>query len=68
MLLSDVLCCHPAGVSLDLSQPAAALQSQKAQTSAQPFIQTQTIANQAAAPQKQVQTVIQENFYFFPVK
>ncbi|PWA26561.1 hypothetical protein CCH79_00000854 [Gambusia affinis] len=41
------------GVSLDLSQPAAALQSQKAQTSAQPFIQTQTIANQAAAPQKQ---------------
>ncbi|XP_043952009.1 AP2-associated protein kinase 1-like isoform X1 [Gambusia affinis] len=41
------------GVSLDLSQPAAALQSQKAQTSAQPFIQTQTNANQAAAPQKQ---------------
>ncbi|KAM4720047.1 LOW QUALITY PROTEIN: AP2-associated protein kinase 1-like [Anableps anableps] len=41
------------GVSLDLSQPAAALQSQKAQTSAQPFIQIQTNTNQAAAPQKQ---------------
>uniref|UniRef100_A0A087YPC5 non-specific serine/threonine protein kinase n=1 Tax=Poecilia formosa TaxID=48698 RepID=A0A087YPC5_POEFO len=57
-----LLCfCHQKRVSLDLSQPAAALQSQKAQTSAQPFIQTQTNANQAAAPLKQVQTVVQEN-------
>lgn len=43
-----------AGVSLDLSQPAAALQSQKAQASALPLIQSQTNSNQAAAPQKQV--------------
>ncbi|KAF6716541.1 AP2-associated protein kinase 1 [Oryzias melastigma] len=41
------------GVSLDLSQPAAALQSQKAQTSAQPSVQPQNNASQAAALQKQ---------------
>uniref|UniRef100_A0A8C7YAA5 non-specific serine/threonine protein kinase n=1 Tax=Oryzias sinensis TaxID=183150 RepID=A0A8C7YAA5_9TELE len=41
------------GVSLDLSQPAAALQSQKAQTSAQPTAQAQNNASQAAALQKQ---------------
>lgn len=41
------------GISLDLSQPAAALQTQKAQTSAQPFIQTQSNTNQVAAPLKQ---------------
>ncbi|KAM4527449.1 AP2-associated protein kinase 1-like isoform 1-T1 [Odontesthes bonariensis] len=41
------------GVSLDLFQPAAALQSQKAQTSAQPLIQTQNNTSQAAAPVKQ---------------
>ncbi|XP_005451327.1 AP2-associated protein kinase 1 isoform X2 [Oreochromis niloticus] len=44
---------QPVGVSLDLSQPAAALQSQKAQASALPLIQSQTNSNQAAAPQKQ---------------
>ncbi|XP_054600267.2 AP2-associated protein kinase 1 isoform X2 [Nothobranchius furzeri] len=42
-----------AGVSLGLSQPAAALQSQKAQTSAQPHILTQNNTSQAAAPLKQ---------------
>ncbi|XP_022059554.2 AP2-associated protein kinase 1-like isoform X3 [Acanthochromis polyacanthus] len=44
---------QPVGVSLDLSQPAAALQSQKAQTSALPLIQSQNNSSQAAAPQKQ---------------
>ncbi|XP_038149710.1 AP2-associated protein kinase 1-like [Cyprinodon tularosa] len=44
---------QPVGVSLNLSRPAAALQSQKAQTSAQPFIQTQTSSSQAAVLQKQ---------------
>ncbi|GAA6217050.1 AP2-associated protein kinase 1-like isoform X2 [Lates japonicus] len=44
---------QPVGVSLDLSQPAAALQSQKAQTSALPLIQSQNNASQAAAQQKQ---------------
>lgn len=44
---------QPVGVSLDLSQPAAALQSQKAQASALPLIQSQTNSNQAAPPQKQ---------------
>ncbi|KAM4532824.1 AP2-associated protein kinase 1-like isoform 2-T2 [Fundulus diaphanus] len=44
---------QPVGVSLDLSQPAAALQSQKAQASAQPFVQTQTNTSHAGAPQKQ---------------
>ncbi|XP_071322566.1 AP2-associated protein kinase 1-like isoform X2 [Trachinotus anak] len=41
------------GVSLDLSQPAAALQSQKVQTSALPLIQSQNNSSQAVAPQKQ---------------
>lgn len=53
----DEMCsflCFSAGVSLDLSQPAAALQSQKAQASALPLIQSQTNSNQAAPPQKQV--------------
>lgn len=45
---------HPPGVSLNLSQPAAALQSQKAQTSVLPIVQPQNNSNQAAAPQKQV--------------
>ncbi|XP_061590207.1 AP2-associated protein kinase 1 isoform X2 [Cololabis saira] len=45
---------QPGGVSLNLSQPAAALQSQKAQPSAQPLIQTQNNTSQASAPQKQV--------------
>ncbi|XP_029370989.1 AP2-associated protein kinase 1-like isoform X2 [Echeneis naucrates] len=45
---------QPVGVSLDLSQPAAALQSQKAQTSALPLIQSQNSSSQAVAPQKQV--------------
>ncbi|XP_070780277.1 AP2-associated protein kinase 1-like [Enoplosus armatus] len=44
---------QPVGVSLDLSQPAAALQSQKAQSSVLPLIQSQNNSNQAAAPQKQ---------------
>ncbi|XP_056258847.1 AP2-associated protein kinase 1-like isoform X1 [Seriola aureovittata] len=44
---------QPVGVSLDLSQPAAALQSQKAQTSALPLIQSQNNSSQAVAPQKQ---------------
>ncbi|XP_013859237.1 AP2-associated protein kinase 1 isoform X2 [Austrofundulus limnaeus] len=44
---------QPVGVSLDLSQPAAALQSQKAQTSAQPLLQTQNNTSQAAASHKQ---------------
>ncbi|XP_040914156.1 AP2-associated protein kinase 1-like isoform X2 [Toxotes jaculatrix] len=44
---------QPVGVSLDLSQPAAALQSQKAQTSARPLIQSQNNSSPAAAPQKQ---------------
>ncbi|KAF0031433.1 hypothetical protein F2P81_015988 [Scophthalmus maximus] len=44
---------QPVGVSLDLSQPAAALQSQKAQTSALPLIQTQNNSSQAVAPLKQ---------------
>ncbi|XP_027137838.1 AP2-associated protein kinase 1-like isoform X2 [Larimichthys crocea] len=43
----------PVGVSLDLSQPAAALQSQKAQTSVLPLIHSQNNSNQAATPQKQ---------------
>uniref|UniRef100_A0A1A7Y1H8 non-specific serine/threonine protein kinase n=1 Tax=Iconisemion striatum TaxID=60296 RepID=A0A1A7Y1H8_9TELE len=45
---------QPLGVSLDLSQPAAALQSQKAQTSVPPHIQTLNNTSQAAAPLKQV--------------
>lgn len=45
---------QPVGVNLDLFQPAAALQSQKAQTSALPPVQSQNNSNQAAAPQKQV--------------
>ncbi|XP_059213750.1 AP2-associated protein kinase 1 isoform X2 [Centropristis striata] len=44
---------QPVGVSLNLSQPAAALQSQKAQTSALPLIQSQNNSSQAVAPQKQ---------------
>ncbi|XP_041825723.1 AP2-associated protein kinase 1-like isoform X2 [Melanotaenia boesemani] len=44
---------QPVGVSLDLSQTAAAIQSQKAQTSAQPLIQTPNSTSQAAAPPKQ---------------
>ncbi|XP_036972691.1 AP2-associated protein kinase 1-like isoform X1 [Acanthopagrus latus] len=44
---------QPVGVSLDLSQPAAALQSQKAQTSVLPLIQSQNNPSQAAAQQKQ---------------
>ncbi|XP_033951390.1 AP2-associated protein kinase 1-like isoform X2 [Pseudochaenichthys georgianus] len=44
---------QPVGVSLNLSQPAAALQSQKAQTSVLPIVQPQNNSNQAAAPQKQ---------------
>ncbi|KAM7369045.1 hypothetical protein PAMP_013344 [Pampus punctatissimus] len=44
---------QPVGVSLNLSQPAAALQSQKAQTSALPLIQSQNNSSQAAAAQKQ---------------
>ncbi|KAK5852131.1 hypothetical protein PBY51_023627 [Eleginops maclovinus] len=46
---------QPVGVSLNLSQPAAALQSQKAQSSILPIVQLQNNSNQAAAPQKQVQ-------------
>ncbi|XP_051267833.1 AP2-associated protein kinase 1 isoform X3 [Dicentrarchus labrax] len=41
---------QPVGVSLDLSQPAAALQSQKAQTAVLP---SQNNSSQATAPQKQ---------------
>ncbi|XP_074545813.1 AP2-associated protein kinase 1-like isoform X2 [Halichoeres trimaculatus] len=44
---------QPVGVSLDLSQPAAALQSQKAQTSPLPLTQSQSNSSQAAAQQKQ---------------
>ncbi|KAM9307012.1 AP2-associated protein kinase 1-like isoform 1-T1 [Pholidichthys leucotaenia] len=44
---------QPVGVSLDLSQPAAALQSQKAQASATLPAQSQANSSQAAAPQKQ---------------
>ncbi|KAJ4926508.1 hypothetical protein JOQ06_008681 [Pogonophryne albipinna] len=46
---------QPVGVSLNLSQPAAALQSQKAQTSVLPIVQPQNNSNQAAAPQKQAE-------------
>ncbi|XP_045922045.1 AP2-associated protein kinase 1 isoform X1 [Micropterus dolomieu] len=42
---------QPVGVNLDLSQPAAALQLQKA--SVLPLIQSQNNSSQAAAPQKQ---------------
>ncbi|KAF3702079.1 AP2-associated protein kinase 1 [Channa argus] len=45
---------QPLGVSLDLSQPAAALQSQKVQTSALPLLQPQNNSIQAAAQHKQV--------------
>nr|XP_057905210.1 AP2-associated protein kinase 1-like isoform X2 [Doryrhamphus excisus] len=44
---------QPVGVSLDLSQPAAALQSQKVQTSTLPLIQSQNNAIPAVAAQKQ---------------
>ncbi|XP_068562133.1 AP2-associated protein kinase 1-like isoform X1 [Cebidichthys violaceus] len=44
---------QPVGVSLNLSQPAAALQSQKAQTSVLPLVQSQNNAIPAVAPQKQ---------------
>ncbi|XP_035847652.1 AP2-associated protein kinase 1-like isoform X3 [Sander lucioperca] len=44
---------QPVGVSLNLSQPAAALQSQKAQTSVLPLIQSQNNSSQAVASQKQ---------------
>ncbi|XP_062414978.1 AP2-associated protein kinase 1-like isoform X2 [Pungitius pungitius] len=46
---------QPLGVSLNLSQPAAALQSQKAQAPALPLVQSQNNSSQAVAPQKQVQ-------------
>ncbi|XP_034457740.1 AP2-associated protein kinase 1-like isoform X1 [Hippoglossus hippoglossus] len=45
---------QPVGVSLSLSQPAAALQSQKVQTSALPLIQSQNNSGPAVALQKQV--------------
>ncbi|XP_054612569.1 AP2-associated protein kinase 1-like isoform X2 [Dunckerocampus dactyliophorus] len=45
---------QPVGVSLDLSQPAAALQSQKVQTSTLPLIQSQNNASPAVAAQKQL--------------
>lgn len=48
----------PAGVSLDLSQPAAALQSQKVQPSAMSLQQQNNSLQAAAAPHKQVQTKI----------
>ncbi|XP_061148686.1 AP2-associated protein kinase 1-like isoform X1 [Syngnathus typhle] len=44
---------HPVGVSLNLSQPAAALQSQKVQTCALPLVQSQNNSSQAVAAQKQ---------------
>nr|XP_020461632.1 AP2-associated protein kinase 1-like isoform X2 [Monopterus albus] len=44
---------QPVGVGLDLSQPAAALQSQKVQTSPLPLIQSQNNSGQAVAQQKQ---------------
>ncbi|KAK2819110.1 hypothetical protein Q5P01_024671 [Channa striata] len=44
---------QPVGVSLDLSQPAAALQSQKVQTSALPLLQPQNNSIHATAQQKQ---------------
>ncbi|XP_030006307.1 AP2-associated protein kinase 1-like isoform X2 [Sphaeramia orbicularis] len=44
---------QPVGISLDLSQPAAALQSQRAQTSALPLVQSQNNSSQAATQQKQ---------------
>ncbi|XP_061554206.1 AP2-associated protein kinase 1 isoform X1 [Phycodurus eques] len=44
---------QPVGVSLDLSQPAAALQSQKAQTCALPLIQSQNNSSMSAVAQKQ---------------
>ncbi|KAM9338558.1 AP2-associated protein kinase 1-like [Symphorus nematophorus] len=47
---------QPVGVSLDLSQPAAALQSQKAQTSVLPLIPAQNNSSQAVASQKQPAT------------
>ncbi|XP_062268452.1 AP2-associated protein kinase 1-like isoform X1 [Platichthys flesus] len=45
---------QPIGVSLNLAQPTAALQSQKAQTSALPLIQSQNHSGPAVALQKQV--------------
>ncbi|XP_057674932.1 AP2-associated protein kinase 1 isoform X1 [Corythoichthys intestinalis] len=44
---------QPVGVSLDLSQPAAALQSQKAQTCALPLLQSQNNSSLATVAQKQ---------------
>lgn len=46
----------PAGASLDLSQPAAALQSQKVQPAAVPLLPQNNSIQAAAAPQKQVRT------------
>ncbi|TNM91926.1 hypothetical protein fugu_018938 [Takifugu bimaculatus] len=43
----------PAGASLDLSQPAAALQSQKVQPAAVPLLPQNNSTQAAAAPQKQ---------------
>ncbi|XP_077592862.1 AP2-associated protein kinase 1-like [Stigmatopora nigra] len=44
---------QPVGVSLNLSQPAAALQSQKAQPSALPLLQSQNNSSPATVAQKQ---------------
>lgn len=49
----------PTGVSLDLSQPAAALQSQKALPAAVPLLPQNNSVQAAAAPQKQVQSTTQ---------
>lgn len=46
----------PAGASLDLSQPAAALQSQKVQPAVVPLLPQNNSIQAAAAPQKQVRT------------
>ncbi|XP_028318425.1 AP2-associated protein kinase 1-like isoform X2 [Gouania willdenowi] len=46
------------GVSLDLSQPAAALQFQKQQSSAVPLVQAQNNLNQATPPQKQAEQTV----------
>ncbi|XP_056288639.1 AP2-associated protein kinase 1-like isoform X3 [Pseudoliparis swirei] len=44
---------QPVGVGLNFSQPAAALQSQKAQPPVLPLVQSQNNSTQAVAPQKQ---------------
>lgn len=70
LYLESEVCCNVKsasfsrhiGVSLDLSQPAAALQSQKAQASTLPL--TQNNAGLNTAQQKQVHTDTDKSIHF----